>query len=112
MADHWDSLEHLKSALETSSELVERAIVSLYVAGKKAAKPTDKNEPEARGFSAYSTPLGSYYARWLKKGRRLDGEHVEKARAVVLSHIKQVFHLAQMGHLKQLPKSRKRVLSS
>jgi hypothetical protein len=105
MADHWVSVEHIKAALETNQELVERAIVSLYAAGKEAAKPTDKSEPEVRGFSAYSAPLGSYYARWLNKGRRLDGVHVVKARAVVLPHIKQVFCLAQMGRLKRLPKS-------
>lgn len=43
-----------------------------------------------RGFSSYDAKRGTYYARWVMKGNRLTGRHLDRARKMARKYRKQL----------------------
>ena len=81
----------IDALLHKNSKAVERAMVVLFnrqTADEKAAEYTKHHNN--RGFAAYAARSGTYYARWVLKGRRLTGHHLAKARKIALKHSRQL----------------------
>lgn len=72
-------------------EAVGRAMVALYklqTVDEQRSRSTRYHNNQ--GFSASDAYLGSYYARWVLRGQKLSGNHLEKARKMALKYRKQL----------------------
>ncbi len=81
----------IDALIQKNPKAVERAMVVLFnrqTADEKAAEYTKHHNN--RGFAAYAARSGTYYARWVLKGRRLTGHHLAKARKIALKHSRQL----------------------
>lgn len=81
----------IDTLLRTNPKAVERAMLALFArqtADERAVDATRHNN--GRGFNAPSARRGSYYARWVQSGRRLNGPHLDKALAIALRHSAQL----------------------
>jgi hypothetical protein len=77
------------------NEAVERAMVAIWdrqTADEKSADATKHDN--GVGFSGSTVRRGSYYAKWVKSGRRLSGSHLERARHIALRHLRQLTNIA------------------
>lgn len=95
VAGKWNEAK-IRKLLNESTEAVERALVAIYerqTADEKATSDTRHNN--SRGFSACHAKRGSYYARWIKSGKHLSGQHVQKGRAIALHYVSQLLDIAK-----------------
>lgn len=94
MVGNWNRAK-IEKLLRTNNTAVERAIVAIYdrqTADEKAV--SDTKHTNSRGFSAAHAKRGSYYARWIRGGRRLSGEHIDKGREIALHYTQQLADIA------------------
>jgi len=83
--------EDIDRILNSNPRAVGRAMIVLFqrqTADEQRRSST--RHQNGRGFNAYSARSGSYYARWVKSGRRLTGRHLAKARSIALRHSRQL----------------------
>ncbi len=86
----------IAALLDRNDLAVERAVLAIY-----RRQTSDERESASTrhdngvGFSAVHAGLGSYYARWILSGRRLDGRHLEKARRMMHRYVGQLAEIAQ-----------------
>jgi hypothetical protein len=86
----------IANILRTRDEAVDRAMVVLYQRQTQDERiASDTRHSNQRGFSAAHAKLGSYYARWVLKGRRLTGRHLVRAREIALHYTGQLLEAAQ-----------------
>lgn len=81
--------------LTHSDRAVERAMVAIYkrqTADEQASATTQHHN--SIGFSAFDAKNGSYYAKWVLSGRRLNGTYLEKARRIAVKYRKQLLDIA------------------
>ena len=92
----------IRELLLTKDSVVERAMVVLYArqTRQEQAQSTTRDQ-NGRGFSSSDASKGSYYARWVLSGRRLDGHHLERARSISLKYIRQLHEEAVIKAEKQ-----------
>lgn len=87
--------DEIINRISTNDRWVERAIVRLYRGQtdeeKQAENTYDHNDI---GFNAVSAHVGTYMAKWILSGKRLDGKWMEKARKIALRHVKQLLAFA------------------
>ena len=85
----------IEDMLRTQDAAVERAMVAVWErqTGDEQATQNVKHSNN-RGFSHWSARSGTYYAEWVRSGRRLTGKHLDKARRIALHHAGQLTDFA------------------
>jgi len=94
----------LQQGLDTNPKWVERAIVVLYerqTADEKATASTHIHNK--RGFASCDARSGTYMARWVLKGNRLNGEWLIRARKMAKKYIRQLLEAAGEKHDREYP---------
>lgn len=87
----------IANLLRTNDRAVDRAMVVLHERQTRDEQASSVTKhTNNRGFSAAHARLGSYYARWVMKGRRLTGRHLERAREIALHYTGQLLEAAQV----------------
>lgn len=85
----------INELLRTNDRAVERAMLRLHDLQTNDEQTSNSTKYlNNQGFSAAHANKGSYYARWVRSGRRLSGRHLDKAREIALYHSKQLVRLA------------------
>lgn len=85
----------IEDMLRTQDGAVERAMVAIWER-QTADEQSDQNvkHHNGRGFSHWSARSGTYFAGWVRSGRRLTGKHLDKARRIALHHAGQLTDFA------------------
>ena len=90
----WTEIE-IKSKIASNNAWLERAILALFLKQTEDERSKDESRHEnSVGFNKPDAPRMSYYARWIKSGKHLNGWHLEKARLVMLKYSKQLTKIA------------------
>jgi len=90
----WTRTE-IEAMINGNDRAVERAMVAIW-----ERQTTDEQETQGtrhhngRGFAAWSARSGTYFAEWVRSGRRLTGKHLAKARKIALHHAGQLTDFA------------------
>jgi hypothetical protein len=77
--------------LQSNPKAVERAMVVLFnrqTRDEQSAETTRHHN--GIGFCSWAARNGTYYAKWVLKGRRLTGRHMQQARKIALHHSRQL----------------------
>jgi len=81
--------------LATNNLAVERAIVAIY---KRQTLDEQNSETTIHtngvGFSGADVRNGTYYAKWILSGKRLNGKFLDKARVMAHKYMKQLVAIA------------------
>ena len=85
----------IEDMLRTQDAAVERAMVAIWERQTMDEQVTQNvKHNNGRGFSHWSARSGTYYAGWVRSGRRLTGKHLDKARRIALFHAGQLTDFA------------------
>ena len=85
----------IEAMLRTQAAAVERAMVAIWERQTMDEQVTQNvKHNNGRGFSHWSARSGTYYAGWVRSGRRLTGKHLDKARRIALHHAGQLTDFA------------------
>ena len=88
--------DFIANLLRTNDAAVERAMVVLYERQTQDERSTSTTRHHnQRGFSSAHASKGSYYARWVRSGRRLTGHHLDRARKIALHYTSQLLEAAR-----------------
>jgi hypothetical protein len=90
----WTRTE-IEAIINGNDRAVERAMVAIWerqTADEQATQTTNHNN--GRGFCGWAARNGTYYANWVRSGRRLTGKHLAKARKIALHHAGQLTDFA------------------
>ena len=85
----------IEDMLRTNDRAVERAMVAIWerqTADEQATQTVRHHNN--RGFAGWTARSGTYYAGWVRGGRRLSGKHLDKARRIALHHAGQLTDFA------------------
>lgn len=89
------SLDYIEKLLINNPLAVERGIVALYKLQTPAEQQFDRTfHHNKMGFNEVDARLGSYYAKWILKGNKLNDKHLRRARKIVLKYKKQLHKIA------------------
>ena len=95
--------ESIRELLTHSNEAVERAIVAIFRRQTEDERRTDQTKHHnGRGFCAFDARRGSYYAKWVLSGRHLSGQHLVKARKMVMAYARQLLEIAEAKQEKEM----------
>ena len=87
--------DQIKSLLNTSDNAVVRAVSAIYALQTADEKVTgDTRHHNGVGFNGVDARLGSYYADWISKHGRLTGQHLNRARRMMLKYTRQLAAIA------------------
>ena len=87
--------ESIRQLLMTNPIAVERAILAIYArqtASEQASETT--REDNGEGFNAFDAKSGTYYAQWIRSGKHLSGQYLDKARKMSLRYVGQLLEIA------------------
>jgi hypothetical protein len=88
--------ESLRQLLLNNDAAVERAIVAIWKRQTDSEKASEQTiVHNGVGFASCHARMGSYYADWVQKGRRLTGKHLHKARSMALRYTRQLLEIAE-----------------
>lgn len=90
----WNA-EKIKQKLQSDDTWVERAVMAIF--DKQTASEQRLEEAIIKnnvGFNKPDSSLMSYYARWIRSGHHLSGNHLEKARKGILKYAGQLAKIA------------------
>lgn len=86
---------YINNLLLNNDRAVERAIVAIYNRQTiDEQRCEDTKHSNGIGFSGADARLGSYYAKWILSGKRLTGNHLQKARYMSSKYIRQLVEIA------------------
>jgi hypothetical protein len=89
------SREEIETMIQNQDAAVERAMVAIWERQTADEQETQgTRHHNGRGFAAWSARSGTYYANWVRSGRRLTGKHLAKARKIALHHAGQLTDFA------------------
>ena len=87
--------DEIETMVRNQDAAVERAMVAIWERQTADEKETQgTRHHNGRGFAAWSARSGTYYAEWVRSGRRLTGKHLAKARKIALHHAGQLTDFA------------------
>ena len=90
----WTRTE-IEALINGNDRAVERAMVAIWERQTADEQETqDTRHHNGRGFAAWSARSGTYFAEWVRSGRRLTGKHLVKARKIALYHSGQLTDFA------------------
>lgn len=85
----------IANLLDTNNLAVERAIIVIYERQTyDEQRDSTTKHLNDRGFSASTARVGTYFARWIRSGQHLTGNHLSRARGIAKLHIKQLVEAA------------------
>lgn len=87
--------EGIEKLLNENDRAVERAIVAIY--RRQTSEEQNSNTTIHRngmGFSGAHANYGTYLAKWILSGKRLNGNHLVKARTMALHYVSQLLEVA------------------
>ncbi len=87
-----DGIEKL---LKENDRAVEKGLVAIYrrqTSEEQNSKTTIHRN--GMGFSGAHASYGTYLAKWVLSGKRLNGKHLEKGRAMILHYAGQLLEVA------------------
>ena len=90
----WTRTE-IEEMINTHAGAVERAMVAIWE--RQTADEQETQGPRhhnGRGFASCTARSGTYFAGWVRSGRRLTGKHLVKARKIALHHAGQLTDFA------------------
>jgi hypothetical protein len=97
MAKTWTE-EEIVELLEKSNKAVDRAVVAIFNRQTQDEKVVeDTKHCNSIGFSASDAHRGSYWAKWVLRGKALTGKHLEDARKTMRKYRKQLVDIANAG---------------
>jgi hypothetical protein len=88
--------DYIREKLEESQAWLERGILAIY-----EKQTNDEQESRATrkrnnvGFSGCDAARMSYYAEWIRSGKHLSGDHVEKAKKTMVKYAGQLEKIAR-----------------
>jgi len=81
--------------LKTRDDAVDRAMLRIWQLQTKDEQKTDATKHRNNvGFNATDAKKGSYYARWVKSGRKLSGHYLDHARRMAIKYSRQLTDIA------------------
>ena len=87
--------EQILDLLQKSNKAVEHGLVAIY---EKQTSEEQKIQNtvfnNSVGFNAVHAHTGSYLARWIKSGKHLDGQWLDKGREIILHYSGQLTKIA------------------
>jgi hypothetical protein len=90
----WTRTE-IEAMINGNDRAVERAMVAIWERQTADEQETQgTRHHNGRGFAAWSARSGTYFAEWVRSGRRLTGKHLVKARKIALHHAGQLTDFA------------------
>ena len=90
----WTRTE-IEEMINGNDRAVERAMVAIWERQTADEQETQgTRHHNGRGFAAWSARSGTYFAEWVRSGRRLTGKHLVKARKIALHHAGQLTDFA------------------
>ena len=90
----WTRTE-IEALINGNDRAVERAMVAIWERQTQDERVTqDVKHNNNCGFSHWSARSGTYFAEWVRSGRRLTGKHLDKARKIALHHAGQLTDFA------------------
>jgi len=90
----WTRTE-IEALINSNDRAVERAMVAIWERQTADEQETQNTRHHnGRGFAAWSARSGTYFAEWVRSGRRLTGKHLVKARKIALHHAGQLTDFA------------------
>jgi len=90
----WTRTE-IEALINSNDRAVERAMVAIWERQTADEQETqDTRHHNGRGFAAWSARSGTYFAEWVRSGRRLTGKHLVKALKIALHHAGQLTDFA------------------
>jgi hypothetical protein len=101
----WNEASILQLIISNDRAL-ERAIIAIYnrqTEDEKSASST--RHTNGIGFAGPDASLGSYYAKWLLSGRSLSGNHLLKARKMMMKYRGQLTRIANQNEEKRVSSS-------
>jgi hypothetical protein len=94
--------EDIKALLRRSPGAVERAMVALWEQQLESERANSTaSTRNGRGFSKVTAQRGTYYANWVRSGRRLTGKHLVSAQKIAIYHAGQLAGLANAKSQKE-----------
>jgi len=101
MEINWNK-DKVIALLESNQNAVEKAMVVLYDRQTRDEQlSSNTKHTNGRGFSGAHCIRGSYYARWVISGRKLSGNHLNKARAIALRYTSQLLEQIELNASKK-----------
>ena len=89
----WNA-SRVRLLLMNNDRAVERGILAIYDGQTLDEKQSDATRHHNNiGFNAPDARRGSYYARWIRSGRRLTGKHLDKARMIMMKYAGQLVRI-------------------
>ena len=90
----WTRTE-IEALINSNDRAVERAMVAIWERQTRDEQAAETvRHHNGCGFAAWSAKSGTYYANWVRSGRRLTGKHLAKARKIALYHAGQLTDFA------------------
>jgi hypothetical protein len=87
--------ESIRELLSRNDRAVERAVVAIFNFQTRDEQATeDTRHHNNVGFTSWAARKGTYYAKWVQKGRRLTGHHLANARKIANHHAGQLAKIA------------------
>jgi hypothetical protein len=87
--------ESIAALLATNDLAVMRGVVAIYDRQTRDEQAVgDTRHFNGIGFNGSDAKKGSYYARWLLSGRKLDGRHLANARKIMMKYSGQLARIA------------------
>lgn len=81
--------------INTNQAWLERAIVAIFEFQTRDEQNTESTHWRNNvGFNAGDAHKLSYYAKWIRSGKHLDGKHLEIARKRIIKYRKQLTKIA------------------
>jgi len=91
---HWTKQEIVELLIKRDAA-VERAIVAIYnnqtYSEQVSASTQFRNN---RGFNKVHDKLGSYLAKWILSGKKLDGGYLDQGRKIAIFYARQLSEIA------------------
>lgn len=85
----------IENLVSTNDRAVERAMVALLSRQTEDERAQGTvNHHNRKGFAAFNSKSGTYFAKWVESGRQLSGKHLDKARKIALHHAGQLTDIA------------------
>ena len=87
--------EKIVELLNANPKAVERGIVRLYERQTEDEQSAGRtSHSNGRGFNATDARPGTYMAKWIQSGKRLDGRWLDRAREMTVRYAGQLAEIA------------------
>jgi len=97
--------EKIKYKIATDPKWTEKAILALFnYQTSYEQNIEDTVEHNCVGFNAPDARRLTYYAKWIRSGKHLDGWHLSKAQTMIKKYAGQLVEIAEQNNPEKLAK--------